>query len=129
MEEAVGGALSEQGLSWPEYLALWVCSVRVGLSQQALAERIGVDRTRTSDTLQTLEQHGLVERGLGVDRRARVVRISDSGRAWFPRVQRDVEAAEREALLPLDPRERARVCALLGQLIADRRPSFLTLLR
>jgi DNA-binding MarR family transcriptional regulator len=125
MRDAVDDALAECGLTWAGYLTLWVSCERRGLSQQALAERVALDRTCVSEELHELEQHELVERGPGVDRRQRLVRATQGGQVWLRQAKLEVEAAERAALLPLDPRERARVCTLLGKAISERRPTFL----
>ena len=128
MRSRVDEALTNHGLSWTECAALVVLCEVSGLSQQGLAERTAVDRSRISQALTRLEERELVERSTGVDRRHRLVHVTDTGRARLRAATGAVERAEREALLPLDPRERDRLAALLAKLIPPDRVGIWALL-
>jgi DNA-binding MarR family transcriptional regulator len=120
----VDEALADHGLRWLDYALLLVARQVVGLTQQGLGERTLADRTRVSDALYELEERELVRRDAGLDRRRRLVYLTESGRDLLEEMMELVEQAERAALLPLDPRERARLGALLAQVIPPERGLF-----
>lgn len=121
MRRSVEEVLAEQGYSWCEYTALTVVCEVVGLSQTALAERTAFDRTRISEAVARLEEHELVARDAGHTRRRRLVYPTVTGRALRAKLAGRVADAERAALLPLDPRQRARLAALVAELIPPDR--------
>jgi DNA-binding MarR family transcriptional regulator len=121
MRKSVGEALAEHGLSWVEYSILMVACDIDGLSQMALGERTCTDRTRVSQAVVYMEERALVQRDPVIDRRRRLVHPTELGREALAAIMPFIEQAERAALLPLDPRERARLSALLTKLIPPDR--------
>lgn len=68
-----------------------------------LAERAALDRARTSRTLSTLTEKGLVSRvPLPSDRRLVIVDLTDAGRELYQRILPRVAALNRELLASLD---------------------------
>src|ERR1700734_1323189 len=77
-------------------------------SQQALAQRLGVDRTVMTYLLDDLEAAGLIERRPDpADRRARHVVITGQGTELLATLDERLSAAETHLLAPLDPTARA----------------------
>jgi len=118
MRRTVDDALADYGtVWWLEYLILTVLCDLGPISQTALTERTGIDRTRMSQTVAYLDDRALVGLESGVDRRKRLVHPTYEGRAELAAAREVIEDAERSALLPLDPRERARLVQLLAKAI------------
>jgi len=58
MDDAYGEALADEGATWQMYAILAVTAGVEGLSQNALAERIGSDRTTVSGLVADLSEDG-----------------------------------------------------------------------
>lgn len=89
------------------------------VSQQTLANVLGVDRSTMVDFVDELEQRGFVRRGRNPsDRRAYAIELTESG----TNVQREaaelLEGCERHYLDPLTAAERRLLLDLLGRLVA-----------
>jgi DNA-binding MarR family transcriptional regulator len=79
-------------------------------SQQALAQRLGVDRTVMTYLLDDLEAAGLIERRPDPsDRRARRLVATPHGRATLTRLDQQLRAAEEQLLSGLDTGEDRQV--------------------
>ena len=72
----VDSELRELGLDWSCRLALTVVKAVGGLSQEALSDRTGIDRSSLSAVVRDLEADGLLERGGSAGSRR------GSGSAW-----------------------------------------------
>jgi DNA-binding MarR family transcriptional regulator len=106
--------LAAHGLSMWGYIVLSALDRSPIRTQAALAEAIGADKTRIIPTLDELQEHGHIERMPDPDdRRARLLAITDSGRAIKDAVQADIQHGEE---------------SWLGQLSADERDVFLRVL-
>ena len=108
-------------------LTMWEYVVLSGLvdgpaqTQARLAEAVGRDKTRLIPILDALEARGLLVRTPDpADRRNKIVRLTDPGRALRTAVATAIRAAEEEVLDPLDAAERRTFRALLGRLYDDR---------
>jgi DNA-binding MarR family transcriptional regulator len=123
MRRAVAEALKEDITTWCEFAALTVACELSGLSQNGLAERTAIDRTRISEAIERLEDHALITRREGPQGR-RLVYATESGRELRRDLELAVAQAERAALLPLNPRERARLWELLAKAIPHDRGLF-----
>ena len=89
-----------------------------GLDQNALAERMALDRTSISALVFRLEEQGLIERTVnGADRRARVLRLTPSGRTLHDRLRPKAEAAQERILAVLAPAERRALIDMLARVI------------
>src|SRR4029079_3281930 len=72
---------AEADLTPLQYAALSYLSDEPDIDQNALAARLGIDRTSTGQLLEKMERKSLVERRVnGADRRARLLRLSFRGR-------------------------------------------------
>jgi DNA-binding MarR family transcriptional regulator len=91
-----------------------------GLSQQALADRLGVVPSRVVGLVDGLERRGLVERRRSAtDRRSYELRLTGPGRDLMARLREVATAHEREVTAALDADERAQLVALLRK-VADQ---------
>jgi DNA-binding MarR family transcriptional regulator len=89
-----------------------------GIDQNALAERINVDRNTASLLVEQLVQKGLVERRVNrADRRARLLTLTPQGEKLFVRLRPAHLAANESILAPLAPRERKLLVSLLIRVI------------
>src|SRR5215203_1194564 len=90
-------------------------------TQTALAQAIGLDKTTMVVTIDALERAGLVERRpSATDRRARVIAVTDAGRAALAEGERIVAQIEDEVLATLPAEQRAALVAALQQLVNGR---------
>ncbi|AKK30957.1 MarR family winged helix-turn-helix transcriptional regulator [Mycobacterium sp. EPa45] len=103
-------------------VSMWGYVVLVALdgwsvrTQAALAAAIGADKTRIIRDLDELQQRGLIERTPDPDdRRARVLAITEAGRALKNAVQTEIQRGEERWLGELDPEERATFLRVLGR--------------
>ena len=89
-----------------------------GLDQNTLAERMALDRTSTSALVYRLEQQGLIERAVnGVDRRARVLRLTPAGKTLHDRQRPKARAAQERILSVLTAAERRSLIDMLERVI------------
>jgi DNA-binding MarR family transcriptional regulator len=92
-----------------------------GLSQQALADVLGLARSRMVVLIDDLELRGLVERRPSPsDRRAYALHLTSQGRKLLGRVIDVASDHEEEFCAPLDPGERAHLVTLLQRLAAEQ---------
>lgn len=90
-------------------------------TQGALAQAIGLDKTTMVVTIDALERAGLVERRLSeTDRRARVIVVTEAGRAVVADGERIVEQIEDEVLATLPAEERDVLVGALQRLVNGR---------
>lgn len=94
-------------------VSMWGYSVLVALdespvrTQVALAEAIGADKTRIIPTLDELQAKGYIERRPDpADRRARLLAITEAGRALKDAVQAEIQRGEERWLSVLSAAER-----------------------
>lgn len=110
-------ALESHGLSMWGYVVLTALDRSPIRTQTALAEAIGADKTRIIPTLDELQQHGHIERTPDPDdRRARLLAITESGRAVKDAVQADIQRGEEQWLGTLSANEREVFLRVLNQL-------------
>jgi len=90
-------------------------------TQGALAQAIGLDKTTMVVTIDALELAGLVERRTsGTDRRARVIAVTDAGRAKVAEGEALVAEIQAEVLGSLPARQREGLMAALQTLVEGR---------
>lgn len=95
----------------------------VGVTQLALAQHLGVDRTVMTYLLDDLERAGLVERRPDpADRRVRRILLTDAGEARLRELEGALRRAEEELLAPLDPDEQRVLRGLLARLASGAAP-------
>jgi DNA-binding MarR family transcriptional regulator len=117
--------LASHGLSMWAYVVLSQLKRQPAGTQLALAEAIRYDKTRLIGLLDELERDELIARTPDpLDRRARVVTLTDAGQARHAAAQTDIRAMEEEFLADLDDAERTRLRQALAGLAdtASTRP-------
>jgi DNA-binding MarR family transcriptional regulator len=121
LRRAVDAELRELGLTWPDFMALAVISALDGPSQEAVHDRVAVDRGSLSRLVRDLEYEGLIERYRGRPDGRRVhCSATPAGLAVTAEAARAVDDAARSALRLLHAKERSRLHVLLGRAL-DRR--------
>ena len=107
--------LAAHGLSMWGYIVLLALDRSPIRTQAALAEAINADKTRIIPTLDEL--HGHIERMPDPDdRRARLLAITESGRAVKDAVQTDIQRGEEQWLGQISAAERDVFLRVLNQL-------------
>jgi MarR family transcriptional regulator, transcriptional regulator for hemolysin len=90
-------------------------------TQTALAQAIGLDKTTMVVTIDALERAGLVERRTSsTDRRARVIAVTEAGRAKVAEGEEIVERIQADVLSALSPESRVVFVDALRLLAAER---------
>lgn len=85
--------------------------------QNLLADAIKADRTRIIDTLDDLQQRGLISRDPDpADRRTRILAVTPAGRRLRDRVRRAIRREEDRLLADLPAGDRATFLRVLQQL-------------
>ena len=102
----LGGALEDLGISVREYCVLWKAADGAR-TQIEIADLAALDKTTMVVTLDALEKRGLARREVSsTDRRARVVGLTDEGRAVLDKAYGRVSDVYEVALGELPPRAR-----------------------
>jgi DNA-binding MarR family transcriptional regulator len=113
--------LETHGLSMWGYITLSQLDRRPTGSQLELAQTIEYDKTRLIALLDGLESDGLLTRAPDpADRRARVVRLTPTGRRRLRAARADIRTMEAELLGDLKAGERRSLLALLPRLAGER---------
>jgi DNA-binding MarR family transcriptional regulator len=113
--------LAAHGLTMWGYVVLVTLDRGALRTQAALAEAINADKTRIIRTLDELQQQGYIERLPDPDdRRARLLAITDEGRALKDAAQTEIQLGEERWLSQLSPDERRVFLRVLRRLAADR---------
>jgi DNA-binding MarR family transcriptional regulator len=103
-----------------QYAALAAVSTNHGIDQITLAGLIAYDRTTITGVVDRLVQKGLVTRHESSrDRRARELKITDSGRRTLRSITPAVEAAQQIMLRGLTEKEAKELVRLLQKAIAS----------
>lgn len=111
---ALDARLAEAGLSD----ATWVPLVHLqesgdGITQKELAALVGIDGSSLVRLLDILSRQGLVERRVDTsDGRARLVHLTEAGRARVAEIRRELSRGEAEMLADLSD---ADIATMLGQ--------------
>lgn len=101
-----------------QYAALRAIGAKPGIDQVTLAHSIAFDRTTIGGVVDRLVQKGLATRETSpVDRRARVLQVTEAGRAVLAGIEPAVEAAQRSMLRGLSPAEAEMFLGLLRKAI------------
>jgi len=107
-------ALKPHGIDGRELAILLVLADHEQESQQQAAGRLGIDRTTMVAFLDTLERKGLVTRRAHADdRRKNIVELTEIGREVLRNATEAADAAERDFLTPLSPRQGEQLKAAL----------------
>ena len=103
------------------YIVLSALDYSAIRTQSALAEFIGADKSRIIPTLDELQKHRYIERIPDPDdRRARLLDITESGRAIKNAVQAEIQRGEERWLSQLSATDRSVFLRVLQQLTFER---------
>ncbi len=112
--------LAAHGLTMWGYVVLSTLDRGAMRTQAALAEAINADKTRIIRTLDELQEQGYIERLPDPDdRRARLLAITDEGRALKDAAQTEIQRGEERWLADLSPDERRVFLRVLRRMAAD----------
>jgi DNA-binding MarR family transcriptional regulator len=118
MRRAVDAELAELGLSWPDFLVLAIVNALDGPCQEAIADRVGVDRGSMSRLVRDLEEEGLIERHRGrTDGRRVLCLATPAGAEAAIGAAAVVDESARKALRALHAKERGRLHVLMARAI------------
>jgi DNA-binding MarR family transcriptional regulator len=112
-------ALRPLGIKRRHYGVLVALADKPGSSQQALADRLGIDRTTMAKIVDDLEGLGLVRRSRHPkSRRANALEATSAGSRLMPRVLKAATQADDQLLASLSPAQRDQLRQLLLNVIA-----------
>jgi DNA-binding MarR family transcriptional regulator len=110
-------AVAPLGLTAAEAGVLRLLAHGPGISQRALATRLGAGPSRVVVLIDSLEEAGLVVRKRSeTDRRNHELRLTDAGTTTLTRLRGVAERHERDLLAPLTAAERTQLADLLEKL-------------
>ena len=90
-----------------------------GVSQTALAQEIGVERSTLGEFIDRFDSRQLVQRRrVATDRRIHAIHLTVEGKQFLEQVLPEVEAHEREFNKPLSAQEKRTLVRLLKRLAA-----------
>jgi DNA-binding MarR family transcriptional regulator len=114
----VGEVLADEGLHRSQFALMASLEQFGSLSQSALSERSGLDRSDVVRWIDDLAGQGLVERSQDpTDRRRNVISLTDQGRRRLTDLDLKLNRAQQELLTALTPDERAQLVQLLGRVL------------
>ena len=123
MRSAVEEQAELHGINLRDYIVLTALGASEPLSQLALGEALGLDKTTMTLELDRLEKKGLVVRAPDPsDRRARIPEVTPAGRALRTKVAGAWSGVETGLLSGMTAREQRSLRLMLCQLI-DAGPS------
>jgi len=116
---AAADVLDGEEITALEYGALAWLQDEPDVDQNALAARMGIDRTTASMLVSSLEARGFVDRRTNpLDRRARLLRLTPTGTAQRERLRPRVRDCQVRLLSVLAPAERETLLDLLLRVVA-----------
>jgi DNA-binding MarR family transcriptional regulator len=116
-----GERLSAIGLSPPDSGLMMKINAAPGISQQALAEHLGVLPSRMVALIDTLEQKGLVERIPSPDdRRTHALHLTRRGKQILGDVSRIAMEHERDLGAALSEEERTTLAELCARIVRQQ---------
>jgi len=88
------------------------------IDQLTLSTAVGVDRVSGADVIRRLERRGLLERNLSEqDKRAKLIKITDSGRAYANRIRPMMARSQNKLIEPLTSEEHEEFMRLIKKLV------------
>ena len=110
--------LAPYGLEPRQFALLNLVAIREGSSQQAIADAIGIPKSRMVALVDDLERRGAVERRPS-DRRTHALHLTDEGRNLLQATRRLARAHDAQLTQPLTADEREQLVELLTKLAAE----------
>jgi DNA-binding MarR family transcriptional regulator len=103
-----------------EFAVLRAVGFQEGQTQQALADRLQIPRSRMVAIVDELESRGLVERHPNPDdRRVRELFLAEEGRTLLGRAFAEAMAYEQQVGASLSPEERGKLLEMLARISDD----------
>jgi DNA-binding MarR family transcriptional regulator len=117
IETTYSRATYQLGFSLRDFVLMAEIAQRPGLSQGALAERVGLGRSRVSEQLAVLDTAGYVDREMDiVDLRRRRIWVTSEGRLALEDATERLTQIDRGLLTDLTPHDRHHFTASLRRL-------------
>jgi DNA-binding MarR family transcriptional regulator len=117
IETTYSRAVYQLGFSLRDFVLMAEIAQRPGLCQQALAERVGLGRSRVSEQLAVLDTAGYVERQIDVlDLRQRKIWLTSQGQVALEDATERLTEIDRGLLTGLEPHDRHLFTASLRRL-------------
>jgi DNA-binding MarR family transcriptional regulator len=111
--------LGDGNLTPRQYAVLLTVAHHEGLSQTALVERTGIDRSTLADIIRRMLKKGLLQRRrTREDARAYAVRLTDEGMRTLKTAEPQVRRVDDRLLATLAPTNRERFIADLNVIVA-----------
>jgi MarR family transcriptional regulator, organic hydroperoxide resistance regulator len=119
LRKAVDAELGELGLTWADFMVLAIVCALDGPSQEAIHNRVAVDRGSLSRLVRDLEYEGFLERYRGPPDGRRVhCSATPTGAALALEAARVVDGAAWKRLRNLHAKERSRLHVLMERALA-----------
>lgn len=113
LEEAAG-----LNLTTTQYGTMIVLRACGNLDQVGIATLVGIDRSTTALVVSKLEEAGYIERrDDDVDRRRKIITLSQSGHEMLERVAEPAQRARERVLEPFSAKEAAKFLSLLERFV------------
>ena len=113
LEEAAG-----LGLTTTQYGALVALRARGSLDQIGIATLVGIDRSTTALVVSKLEEAGYIaRRDDDVDKRRKIITLSQAGLEVLDRVAQPAQRARERALAPFSAEDAAKFVSLLEHFV------------
>ncbi|NYI89952.1 DNA-binding MarR family transcriptional regulator [Amycolatopsis endophytica] len=118
-------ALQEHGALWqaelptltkPQYAVLLVIAEGDDVDQATAGQRAAIDKATLANLMLRLESRGLITRSIGSDRRRRILRLTEEGRAVLRQAQEVAARVNGVVLGRLTVEEREALRGLLLKL-------------
>ncbi len=107
--------LAEADIRPTQYSVMTVIGANPGLSQMAVAKRLGIERARLVHLLDSLERRNLVSRSASAtDRRSHALHLTASGKAALAQFKRLAAQHERHVAEKIGEENRARLLQILA---------------
>jgi len=111
--------VGEDGPTPRQFAAMVTIHQNPGLSQVALVDRTGIDRSTTAEMIERLDRRGMVRRErCKEDHRTNALFLTDEGRASISRAAAGVGRAQERILAPIPREDRARFMSCLARIVA-----------
>lgn len=114
------GVMAAVGLRPASFSVLCVVNANPGLTQTAVSEALGLQRTNLVAIIDILEERGLARREPAVnDRRSHALFLTDSGQRLLAEAFELQAGHESRVLARLKPKERVQLLYLLHRMLGD----------
>jgi DNA-binding MarR family transcriptional regulator len=121
--EVFQARVDENDLTPRQVAVLSTVAQNEGLSQAAICERTGIDRSTLADVVRRLKKKGLLERRrTKEDARAYAVKLTDEGRRVLRAVEPLARKVDEQVLAALPAKDRAVFVDALQSIVATLQP-------